>query len=146
MTANYLSGMSASGGVDAVASTGAAYYLATQLIGTDVFFDKDSVTGGLRYASTQTSDRYMLELGMSYSFVRDLRLNPTLRFGYADYKGETRSEYQFIPSLRASYALNPQTMFDFELGGKLTLGKSDLGKELQNELLLLAGIRYDFSK
>jgi hypothetical protein len=33
-----------------------------------------------------------------------------------------------------------------QLGGKLTLGKSDLGKELQNELLLLAGIRYDFSK
>jgi hypothetical protein len=146
LTANYLSGMRASGGVDAVTSTGAAYYLGTQLIGTDVFFDKDSVTGGLRYANTLTSDRYMLELGMSYTFVRDLRLNPTLRFGYADYKGDSpRSEYQFIPSLRASYALNKQTMLDFELGGKLTLGQSDLGKELQNEMLFLAGIRYDFS-
>jgi hypothetical protein len=145
MTANYLSGMPASGGVDAVSSTGAAYYLATQLIGTDVFFDKDSVTGGVRYASTLTSDRYMLELGMSYTFVRDLRLNPTLRFGYADYKNETRNEYQFIPSLRTSYAINPSIMLDFEVGGKLTLGKSDLGKELQNEVLFLAGIRYDFS-
>ncbi len=145
LTVNYLSGMRASGGVDAIQSSGMAYYAATQLIGTSVLREGDSATVGVRYASTETSDRYMLEFGSYYPITQDWRVNPMLRFGYGQYKSETRSEYQVIPSVRTSYQWRPDTQFEFELGGKIGLTDSPIGREYQTDLLFLAGVRYDFS-
>lgn len=146
LTVNYLSGMPASGGVDSVRSTGMAYFASAQLIGAGVFSANDSAIGGLRYANTSTSDRYMLDLSVSYPLNPDWRVNPMLKFGYADYKTESRQDYEFIPSVRTSYALRPDTMLEFEVGGKLGLANSSIAKEYQSELLILAGVRYDFSR
>lgn len=145
LTLNYLTGTPASGGVDAVASTGMAYYASSQLSASGVFNDGDNVSGGLRYANTLASDRYMLELGMNYPINQDWRVNPTLRFGYAVYKTEPRNEYQVIPSVRTTYAARPDTMLELELGGRLGITNSPIGKEIQNEFLVLAGIRYDLT-
>lgn len=145
LTVNYLSGMPASGGIEAIHSTGMAYYAATQLIGTSVLRDGDSASVGVRYANTETSDRYMLEFGTYYPITRDWRVNPMLRFGYGQYKMETRAEYQVIPSVRTSYQVRPDTQLEFEIGGKIGLTDSPLGREYQTDLLFLAGVRYDFS-
>ncbi|MBS0243172.1 MAG: tetratricopeptide repeat protein, partial [Proteobacteria bacterium] len=81
LTINYLSGMPASAGVDAVAPVGAAYYGSTQLIGNGFFADGDTASVGLRYASTTTSDRYMVETSMNYPITRDWRVGSTVRLG-----------------------------------------------------------------
>jgi hypothetical protein len=121
------------------------YYAATQLVGTSVFRENDSASVGLRYANTETSDRYMIEFGSSYPITQDWRVNPMLRFGYGQYKSETRSEYQFIPSVRTSYAVRPDTHVEFELGGKVGFNNSSTVRDYQTDLLFFAGVRYDFS-
>jgi hypothetical protein len=146
VTLNYLSGMPASGGVDATRSTGMDSYFSTQLIATDQFVAGDSVTGGLRYANSVASDRYLLDFGVSYPINPDLRVHPMARFGYVQYSSDNRSEYQFLPSVRTSYGVLKDTTIEFEVGGKFILSNTDAGREYQNELLVLAGIRYDFSR
>jgi hypothetical protein len=119
--------------------------LSTQLIGTSVLRENDNASVGLRFADTETSDRYMLEFGSNYPISKDWRVNPMLRFGYALYKNESRTEYQVIPSVRTSYAFRPDTMLEFEVGGKVGLNYSANASGYQTDLLLLAGVRYDFS-
>jgi Tetratricopeptide repeat len=145
VTVNYLSGMPGSGGIDPTPSTGMLYFLSTQLTATGVFREGDSATAGVRYANSMTSDRYMLDFGTSYPISPDWRVNPMLRFGYAQYKTETRQEYQVIPSVRTSYQVRPDTAIEFEVGGKGTLTNSPIEHSSQYELLFLAGVRYDWS-
>lgn len=143
-TVNHLSGMPASGGVYAVPSTGMAYYASTHLIRSSVFEDRDSVTAGLSLASTTTSDRVMLDVGASYPISADLRTGPVLRLGFANYKNDTRQEYQVMPTVRTTYSYRPDVQFDFEIGGKLGMSTTAVLSDYQTELLILAGVRYDF--
>jgi hypothetical protein len=144
-TVTHLTGMPASGGVEVVPTIGTDYYLATQLIASGVLREGDTVSGGLRYANTSTSDRYMVELGLTYPITLDWRINPMLRFGYATYKTDTRVEYQVIPSIRTAYALRRDVQLEFEVGGKVGITNATDSREYQTELLFLAGVRYDFS-
>lgn len=145
VTANRLGGMPASGGMEAVSSTGIDYFVSSQLIASSLWREGDMASGGLRFADAYNTSRYFLELGVSYPVTQDWRINPMLRLGYMQYKTDTRDEYQFLPSVRTSYALFRDTTFELELGGKFIQTNSDLAKEYQTELLLLAGIRHDFS-
>jgi len=146
LTVNNVSGTPASGGVDAVASTGMAYYASAQLIGSGLTVDGDSGNAGVRFADTTTSDRYMLDFGYNYPLTHDWRVNPKMQLAYAGYKTESRQDYEFIPSLRTTYAARSDITLEMEIGGKLGLTNSSAGRELQNELLVLAGVRYDFSR
>jgi hypothetical protein len=145
VTVNRLGGMPASGGVDVVHSTGTDTYVASQLVGSNVFVLGDTATGGVRYANSALTDRYLLELGVNYPVTADWRLNPMLRLGYLFYKNETRDEYQILPTVRTSYAVMRDLLLEFEVGGKWGVTNSEIGKEYQTELLVLAGVRYDFS-
>jgi hypothetical protein len=144
-TVTHLTGMPASGGVEAVPTIGTDYYLATQLIASGLWREGDNVSAGLRYANTPTSDRYMVELGMTYPINLDWRVNPMLRFGYSTYKTDSRIEYQVMPTIRTSYALRRDVQLELEVGGKLGITNSSDSREYQNELLFLAGVRYDFT-
>jgi len=146
LTVNNVSGTPGSGGVPATASTGMAYYASAQLIGTGIAIDGDSGNGGLRFADTDTSDRYMLDFGYNYPLNRDVQLNPRMQLAYGTYKTESRQDYQFIPSLRTTYAARSDVSLELEVGGKLGLTDSSAGREFSRELLILAGVRYDFSR
>ena len=54
-------------------------------------------------------------------------------------------EYQFIPSVRTAYYMTRDLLFEVEVGGKLSLADASTGREYQNELLIVAGVRYDFA-
>jgi hypothetical protein len=145
VTVNRVGGMPASGGLDTVASMGTDYFISSQLIASSLWREGDMVSGGLRFADSYNTDRYLIELGFSYPINQDWRVNPMLRLGYMQYKTDTREEYQFLPSVRTSYAIFRDTTLELELGGKFIQTNSDMAKEYQTELLLLAGIRHDFS-
>ncbi|MEQ1694217.1 MAG: tetratricopeptide repeat protein [Hyphomicrobiaceae bacterium] len=145
VTVNRLGGMPASGGMEAVESTGVDYFISSQLTASSLWREGDMATGGLRFADGYNTSRYLMEFGLSYPINQDWRVNPMLRLGYMQYKTDTRDEYQFLPSVRTSYSIFRDTMLELELGGKFIQSNSDVAKEYQTELLFLAGIRHDFS-
>lgn len=145
VTAAYVSGTKASGGISAYPSTGTDVYLLGQLVGTGIIADGDSVTGGLRYADTQSSYRYMLEGSVRYPLSKDWRVTPILRLGYAEYKEDGRGEYQILPSVRTSYYFSNDLSLELEIGKKWLERETVHGIESETELTVLTGIRYDFS-
>lgn len=147
ITMSRLSGMPASGGIDAVPSPGADYFASSQLVASGIFREGDTVSGALRYAYGPIADRYLAEVSMSYPITPTWRVSPLMQVGYMTYKTEQREDYQLMPSIRSFYKVYDNTTFELELGGKLIESNSaTLGKALQQELLVLAGVRYDFDQ
>ena len=144
LTTTYMSGTKASGGISGSYATGVELYTLAQLTGTSVMVDGDVYTGGVRFADTQQAYRYMLEGSSRYPLTENWRVSPIMRIGYVDYKHDGRSELQYMPTLRASYYMTRDLMFDFEVGRKWIERQSDKGIENETELLLLSGVRYDF--
>lgn len=145
VTATYVSKTKESGGVAAYPSTGTDIYLLGQLIGTNVVAEGDSVIGGLHYADTQSSYRYLIEGSMRYPLSKDWRITPILRLGYAEFKDDGRGEYQILPSVRTSYYFSNDLSLEVELGKKWLERETLHGTESETELTVLTGIRYDFS-
>jgi hypothetical protein len=145
ITVNRLGGMPASGGLDAVPAAGTTYYASTSLYAMNFLYDRVTANGALRFADTPTSSRYMMDFGVGYPITPDLRINPILRFGYGVYKTDPRREYQVMPSVRTTYSVRPDTHLEFEVGSKTTWVNGLDSKELQKDLLILAGVRFDFS-
>jgi hypothetical protein len=140
----YMSGTPASGGVAAAPSTGAELYSAVQLTQSDVFTVGDSYTGGLRFADSQYAYRYMIEGSARYPITKDWRLGPVLRLGYIDSKSDGMGEYEFMPSLRSSYYIYDDLVFEVEAGKKWVERETVHGTARETELTVLTGIRYDF--
>jgi hypothetical protein len=140
----YMSGTPASGGVAAAPSTGTEFYSSVQLTQSDVFTVGDSYTGGLRFADSQTAFRYMIEGSARYPVTKDWRLGPVLRLGYIDNKSDGRGEVEFMPSLRSSYYIYDDLVFEVEAGKRWTERQTEHGIANETELTVLSGIRYDF--
>jgi tetratricopeptide (TPR) repeat protein len=143
-TVSYMSGSAGSGGVPETPSTGTEFYSSAQLTGTDVFTTGDVYSGGLRFADTQSAYRYALEGSATYPINKDWHVGPTLRLGYADDKFDGRGEYELLPSLRSSYYITEDVVFDFEVGRKWIERETEHGIASETELTVLSGIRYDF--
>ena len=143
-TWTYLSATEASAGVAATASTGVEFYGLAQLIASDVLSEGDTLTTGARYDDTQSAMRYMLELSSRYPLGDSWRLGPMLRLGLADYKLSDGREYQIMPTLQASYLVTRDIVLDFELGKKWIRRDTPIGREDEDELVVLTGLRYDF--
>lgn len=144
VTTTYMSGTAESGGVSGSNSTGVEVYTLAQLTGSSVMVDGDVYTAGVRFADTQQAYRYMLEGSSRYPLTENWRVSPIMRIGYVDYKTDRRTETHLMPTLRASYYLTRDLMFDFEVGRKWIERETTKGVEGETELLILSGVRYDF--
>jgi hypothetical protein len=144
VTLTYMSGTPGSGSVAAAPSTGVDFYSSVQLTQSDAFTTGDSYTGGLRFADSQTAFRYMLEGSARYPVTKDWRLGPVLRLGYIDSKSDGRGEYEFMPSLRSSYYIYDDLVFEVDVGKRWTARETEHGTANETELTVLSGIRYDF--
>ena len=144
VTLTYVSGTPASGGVAASPSMGTEFYSSMQLTQSDVFTAGDSYTGSLRFADSQTAFRYMIEGSARYPVTNDWRLGPVLRLGYIDSKSDGMGEYEFMPSLRSSYYIYDDLVFEVEAGKRWTARETEHGTANETELTVLSGIRYDF--
>jgi tetratricopeptide (TPR) repeat protein len=143
-TVTYMSGTAGSGGVPAAPSTGTELYSSAQLTGMDVFATGDVYSGGVRFADTQSAYRYALEGSARYPITKDWHVGPMLRLGYADDKSDGRGEYELLPSLRSSYDISEDMVFDFEVGRKWIERETEHGIASETELTVLSGVRYNF--
>jgi TolA-binding protein len=139
-----LDGAPASGGVEAMASTGDEFFYSTQVISNNFFRDGDMSTLGLRYADTKQRDTYSLILSSRQPIDDKWRLTPRLKIDYRDNKLQDGEQWRFRPALRAEYFFNKQ--WRLELEAEYNVADKELAgiAEDKSGYILSFGLRWNF--
>jgi hypothetical protein len=145
VTLTNMTATKASANVPATPDTGWDAYTSVQLSGTSILREGDVLSGGVRYADTQTAHRSMFELSSRQPITSKWYVNPQMRLGLVGYKNNEIMEYHVMPSLKSSYYVMRDLSIDFEVANKWVLRDSHKGRENETELLFLTGMRYDFN-
>lgn len=139
-----LSGTPASGGVEAIPSTGAEFFYSTQLISNNLFVDQDIVILGLRYSDLQNGDSYSGDLNMRFQITRNLRINPRVRLSYRKNKRNKGDRVNVRPLVRLDYRWKKWMRFELE-AGREWVSETVLGDSLQSRnYFLTIGARVFF--
>jgi hypothetical protein len=123
---------------------GNEYYYSAQLIGNNLFKEGDMYIAAVRYSQLTTSNRYVLDLNTRFPLTDDLRISPRLRLGYALGRGIDLKEYTVLPSILIDYYWTKNWNFELEVGAQWTSTVQSGIRSNDTELLVTAGLRYDF--
>ncbi len=140
---SYMSGMPASGGVDAVPSEGFDTFATAQLIWTGLLRENDLYVGGLRLGHNNHYDQYEVELGAKLPLSDWLRLAPSARLGYRYSDNKSQTELHFEPALGINCSIDRHSSIEIDAGGHFVERDWEPGTEHEKELLLTFGYRYD---
>jgi hypothetical protein len=138
------SGTPASGGVDAIPPPGMEYYVSSQLNGQNVFKTADSITMGLRYSGSKTSNFYMADVYYRFPVNENWRINPRLRVSLRDSKTNDQKQLLVMPSVASRYRLSKNWSFDSEIGFRWEDVMTSLGDTRTLDMLATAGYRFEF--
>lgn len=119
-----LDGAPASGGVDAIASDGAAWNYAGQMIGSNLLRPGDMTVLAVRYSTTSPRDSYALSLDTRYPLQDNWRINPKVQFDYLSNNTDAGDEWRVQPSLGFQCSLRHQWRLNVESG--INLGDTSL--------------------
>ena len=166
VSASYLSDTPASGGVEAMPSTGWEFSYYPQLVASNVLTTGDVGTVGVRYFDGNQSDTWSLIMNERYPITPKLRIMPRLRVDWRNRSG--RDEFQPNPddtaedpiaAAQAARARNGQftvrpyfgvewrlwqLTFSGDAGVEWTSGSFDAQGGNELSYAFSAGIRYDF--
>ncbi len=139
-----LDGAPASGGVEAMASTGDEFFYSTQVIHNNFFRDGDLSTLGLRYADTKQRDTYSLILSTRQPIDDKWRLTPRMKIDYRENKLQDGEQWRFRPALRAEYSFNKD--WRLELEAEYNIADKELAgiAEDKSGYVLSFGLRWNF--
>lgn len=143
-TVSQIGATPASGGAPAGPSTGTEEYLSAQVIGSGLLKEGDLGILGVRFANTQASQRYVLDINTRYPISRALRVNPRLILSYRDNKLTPGSELSTKPSVRINYYFRKHYQFELESGGEWTVNRTDVSNDRTLGYYLNVGFRADF--
>lgn len=138
------SGTPASGNVDEIPDPGIEYYLSAQLSGANVFKDNDSLTMGLRFSSSDSSNYYMADAYLRYPVTENFRVSPRLRVSLRDSKTTDQLQFLVMPSVATRYRLNKRWSFETEIGLRWEDIVTDLSDTRSLDVLATAGYRFEF--
>ncbi len=139
-----ISATPASGGVDALPSTGNEYYYSALLLANGVLRENDTFTLGLRYADRESSDIYAIDVGSRYPVTSRLRVNPTVRLSYREDEGGEWDEVAVAPTLRLNYSWLDDMDVELEAGAKWSERQEGTTTSEDLEFFFLFGYHYDF--
>ena len=132
-----------SGGVPATPGTGTDYFLSAQLVGNNLWMERDTGVLGLRYMNTEPSDTISLIANSRFPITKNWRINPRLQFDVRKLTdGRTQEKVRAI--IKTDYRYLNKARFDFEIGYDDTT-ESNNGQSLgSNNLFITLGYRWDF--
>ncbi|MEZ5925031.1 MAG: hypothetical protein R3D57_11685 [Hyphomicrobiaceae bacterium] len=139
-----ISATPASGGVDAMPSTGNEYYYSALLLANGVIRENDTFTLGLRYADRESSNAYALDIGSRYPVTSDLRISPRIRFGYREGELTDWTEVSVMPTVRLNYNWFDDVGLELEAGAKWSERQEGTATSEDVEYFILLGYHYDF--
>lgn len=140
-------GIPASGGIEAIAGSGAEYYLGAQLTGNGVVQNGDTLIFGIRHA--RTARFHILSLDSTAHFpLGGIRVEPRFRFARRTDRFGPGHQNAYRPSLRITGAASPDVTLDAEIGFTfLDQRWSDaafIGQSEERATILNIGYRYSF--
>jgi len=133
----------ASGGVDALPSTGDEYFLNLQAIGTGVLNGDDISSLGLRLSDGDTSQSVGLYASSRLPVGQHWRFYPRLRIDHRTWKETDQTQWSIGPVMRVEYAWD-KLRFEAELGGDWTNRELPDGTERTVGTYGSIGYRYEF--
>ncbi|HEY9198257.1 MAG TPA: hypothetical protein VIR60_02745, partial [Gammaproteobacteria bacterium] len=118
VTLSELGSTPASGGVEAMPSTGNEYYYNLQLIGSNLLKEGDITLLGLRYSDASTSDTTSVSINERYPINTAWRVNPRFRVDYRVNQPDDNDQWIYAPSLLMDYLWRKRYRFELETGGE----------------------------
>ena len=144
VTQAHINGTIASYNVGSTPDSGDEFYFGAQLIGSSLLADGDMYSVSARYSDLKESNNVAVDLSTRYPVMEDVRVQPHIVGAYSTGKTGGWSEYTVIPSLLVSYYLRKDLNFELEVGDRMTWRNQGTTQTTENELLVTAGVRYDF--
>jgi len=105
----------ASGGVAATESTEYSYYSA-DVVMSSLFTEGDVGIVGLRYAVSDTTDVYSINIDTRFPIGRSWRINPRLRVDYREINSDQSTQWIYTPGLRLQYRMGRRVRLQLEAG------------------------------
>ena len=105
----------ASAGVAATEATEYSYYSA-DMVASSLFTEGDVGIVGLRYAVSDTTDVYSINLDTRFPIGRSWRINPRLRVDYREIKSDQSTQWIYTPGVRVQYRMGRRLRFELEAG------------------------------
>ena len=144
VTLSELDGTPASGGVEAMPSTGNEYFYNLQLIGSNLLKEGDITILGLRYSDTSTAKTTSMSINERYPITRAWRINPRLRVDYRQNESTSTDQWTGAPSVLMDYLWRKRYRFEFETGGEWSTRELVSGSEDTKSYYVYLGYRADF--
>jgi tetratricopeptide (TPR) repeat protein len=144
-TQAHINGTIASYNVLGTPDMGDEFYYGIQLVGTSLLTQGDLYTAAFRYSDLKESDNFSVDLSTRYPIVDDLRIQPRVTATYSTGKGSSWEEYSVLPALVLDYTWQRDLNLELEVGERWTWRNQGSSRITENELLITAGVRYDFS-
>jgi tetratricopeptide (TPR) repeat protein len=120
-----------SGGVAATPQTTYHYY-STDLVASSLVAQGDVSIFGLRYADSNSTEIWSLNLDTRFPIGRSFRLNPRIRVDHRLIKSDLSEEWIYTPGLRMQYRWGRRLRLEFQAGKQFANRKlvdSDLSRE-----------------
>jgi len=133
----------ASAGVPATEELGPYYFISTQLVGNNLFSERDTNVLGIRYSDTDPSTTISIIANSRLPITREWRINPRLQFDIRD-STDNRSQNRLRAFVRTDYTYQNKARFDLEIGyDKIDDTNSGLSLS-NNSLFFTVGYRWNF--
>ena len=105
----------ASGGVDATESSEYSYY-SIDTVASSLFTEGDVAIVGLRYAASDTTDVYSINMDTRFPIGRSWRINPRLRVDYREIHADASTQWIYTPGIRVQYRMSRKMRLELEAG------------------------------
>ena len=120
-----------SGGVAATQESDYSYYSA-DMVASSLFTEGDVGILGLRYAVSETTDVYSVNMDMRFPLGRAWRINPRLRVDYREINTDQSTQWIYTPGIRVQYRPARRLRLELEAGKQFSqrdMELTDLDRE-----------------
>jgi hypothetical protein len=124
--------------------TGNEFYYGIQLVGTSLFTEGDMYSAAFRYSDLAESTNYAVDLSTRYPIMQGMGIQPHVVATYSSGKAGGWDELTILPSMLIDYYIRKDLNLEVEIGDRMSWLNSGATKTTENELLVTAGVRYDF--
>jgi hypothetical protein len=141
--ATRMSEMPASGGVEAIPSTGTELSFGAQLIANSLLRSGDVSILGLRLYDGNVARTTSLSLSSRFPLWGRLRAGPRLRFDYREFSTDGTTQWLASPAVRIDWH-SDRTTIEFEAGGEWMSRELPIDQEKSNRYWFSLGYRVGF--
>jgi len=130
-----------SAGVPATPQSEYSYYSA-DVVASSLFTEGDVGIVGLRYAVSDTTDVYSINLDTRFPIGQSWRINPRLRVDYREIRTDQSTQWIYTPAVRVQYRAGRRLRLELEAGQQFS--QRDMATTNQDRTSYFVNLGYQF--